>query len=69
MVQISGDHQLRLVVYSIIYRVFDQVVSRISEPSTVAMENPTILMVFTRISMGICMGYISLLDGNILGKI
>ena len=37
MVQKSGGHQLRLVVYPIIYRVLapSQVVSRISEPSTV----------------------------------
>ena len=44
MVQKSGEHQLRLVVYPIIYKVLapSQVVSfKISEPSTVSVYYPT----------------------------
>ena len=43
LVQKSGDHQLRLVVYPIIYRVrhtFQVGFRRISEPSTVASLLP-----------------------------
>ena len=52
MVQKSGDHQLRLVVFPIIYKVYtSQVVSRISEPSSTVWLMPNEVTIANRLSM------------------